>query len=376
MNNSAKTEMAHISYDKASETKKMQTIAMLRFSRGVQIAPNRHLVVICAFDNATAAQWLEKTLREVYGHDPVTVTVKQDTGNGVVDRYVVRVLRTGGKLALQTGLYDRRSNSFVKGLPTIDVSKTRNYDQLKALWRGAFLASGHLDEPGENSRLTINCPSAETAETLREAADRLGVKRDKTQIVERVTAKGMNYVFVISEADTIERALKLLGALQTANEWSGKRTDGEKRAPANRLANFDDANMRRSVKAAEEASGKIERAFAILGDDIPPKLREAGQLRLDNRESSLEQLGQMADPPLSKDAIAGRIRRLLQLADRKARQDAADAAAGIEAADEAQVASATTVVAATEDEVKAETVAVAVMAAPGPAQPGVGAAAE
>ena len=36
---------------------------------------------------------------------------------------------------------------------------------------------------------------------------------------------------------------------------------------------------------------------------------------------SLEELGQFADPPLTKDAVAGRIRRLLSMADRKAKVD-------------------------------------------------------
>jgi cell division protein WhiA len=44
----------------------------------------------------------------------------------------------------------------------------------------------------------------------------------------------------------------------------------------------------------------------------------AGQLRVANRQASLEELGQLADPPLTKDAIAGRIRRLLAMADRRA----------------------------------------------------------
>ncbi|MFD0884183.1 hypothetical protein ACFQ08_06420, partial [Streptosporangium algeriense] len=33
---------------------------------------------------------------------------------------------------------------------------------------------------------------------------------------------------------------------------------------------------------------------------------------------SLEEFGQLADPPLTKDAIAGRIRRLLAMADKRA----------------------------------------------------------
>ncbi|CNV13607.1 sporulation transcription regulator whiA [Mycobacterium tuberculosis] len=32
-------------------------------------------------------------------------------------------------------------------------------------------------------------------------------------------------------------------------------------------------------------------------------------------------LGRLADPPMTKDAVAGRIRRLLSMADRKAKVD-------------------------------------------------------
>ena len=60
----------------------------------------------------------------------------------------------------------------------------------------------------------------------------------------------------------------------------------------------------------------MRKAFEILGDDIPENLRAAGQLRLDHGDASLEELGRLANPPITKDAIAGRIRRLLQLAEK------------------------------------------------------------
>jgi DNA-binding protein WhiA len=62
----------------------------------------------------------------------------------------------------------------------------------------------------------------------------------------------------------------------------------------------------------------VERALEILGPDAPDHLVMAGQLRVANRQASLEELGQLANPPLTKDAIAGRIRRLLAMADRRA----------------------------------------------------------
>jgi DNA-binding protein WhiA len=56
----------------------------------------------------------------------------------------------------------------------------------------------------------------------------------------------------------------------------------------------------------------------ILGDDVPDHLRAAGLLRLEHKQASLEELGQLADPPMTKDAVAGRIRRLLAMADKRA----------------------------------------------------------
>ena len=92
----------------------------------------------------------------------------------------------------------------------------------------------------------------------------------------------------------------------------------EVRASANRLANFDDANLRRSAQAAVAASARVGRALEILGDDVPDHLRRAGELRMANKQASLEELGRLHEPPLTKDAIAGRIRRLLGMADKRA----------------------------------------------------------
>jgi hypothetical protein len=92
----------------------------------------------------------------------------------------------------------------------------------------------------------------------------------------------------------------------------------EVRATANRLANFDDANLRRSARAAVAAAAKVARALDILGEHAPQHLIEAGRLRLLHRQASLEELGQLSQPPMTKDAVAGRIRRLLAMADKRA----------------------------------------------------------
>jgi DNA-binding protein WhiA len=112
--------------------------------------------------------------------------------------------------------------------------------------------------------------------------------------------------------------LTRMGAHDAVLVWEERRMRREVRGTANRLANFDDANLRRSARAAVAAGARVERAFEILGDDVPDHLRTAGQLRLQHKQASLEELGQLSDPPMTKDAVAGRIRRLLAMADRKA----------------------------------------------------------
>src|SRR4029453_14799836 len=92
----------------------------------------------------------------------------------------------------------------------------------------------------------------------------------------------------------------------------------EVRATANRLVNFDDANLRRSAQAAVAACARVERALEILGDDVPDHLQYPGQLRTAHKEPSPDELGHHADPPMTKDAVAGRIRRLLAMADKRA----------------------------------------------------------
>ena len=123
---------------------------------------------------------------------------------------------------------------------------------------------------------------------------------------------------VVKDGDAISALLARLGAHDSVLAWEERRMRREVRATANRLANFDDANLRRSARAAVAAGARVERALEILGQDAPEHLVMAGRLRVANRQASLEELGQLADPPLTKDAIAGRIRRLLAMADRRA----------------------------------------------------------
>jgi len=197
----------------------------------------------------------------------------------------------------------------VRGLPPRVVGGS--VCDAESAWRGAFLAHGSLTEPGRSSSMEITCPGPEAALALVGAARRLGIQSKAREV------RGVDRV-VIRDGDAISAMLTRLGAHDAMMAWEERRMRREVRATANRLANFDDANLRRSARAAVAAGARVQRALEILGDDIPDHLREAGQLRLEHKEASLEELGQRAEPPMTKDAVAGRIRRLLAMADKRA----------------------------------------------------------
>lgn len=302
-----KDELARIAVDKTS-SRKAEIAAMLRFAGGLHIVSGR-IVIEAELDTAASARRLRTFLQEVYGHTSEIIVV---SGGGLKkgNRYVVRVVKDGEGLARQTGLLDHRGRP-VRGLPPHVVGGS--IDDTIAAWRGAFLAHGSLTEPGRSSALEVTSPGPEAALALVGAARRLGVTAKSREV------RGVDRV-VIRDGDAISALLTRLGAHDSVLEWEVKRTRREVRGTANRLANFDDANLRRSARAAVAAGARVARAFEILGDDIPAHLRLAGELRLAHKEASLEELGKMGEPALTKDAVAGRIRRLLATADKRAEE--------------------------------------------------------
>ncbi len=111
-----------------------------------------------------------------------------------------------------------------------------------------------------------------------------------------------------------------MGAPDTATAWAHHRTHRQEHTPGTRAPGFDDANQDRAARAAVAAATRVDRALVILGAQVPDNLAAAATLRMTHRHVSLQALGQMMDPPMTKDAIAGRIRRLLSPADDTARR--------------------------------------------------------
>ena len=235
-----KDELSRVECTKTSE-RKAEVTALLRFSGGLHIVGGR-VVIEAELDTGSVARRLRRDISEVYGYTSgVSVLAGGNIRRGV--RYLVRIAKHGEGLARQTGLVDQRGRP-VRGLPPSVVSGGIN--DAEAAWRGAFLAHGSLTEPGRSSSLEVTCPGPEAAMALVGAARRLGIAAKAREV------RGADRV-VVRDGDAISALLTRMGAHDAVLAWEERRMRREVRATANRLANFDDANLRRSARAAVAA---------------------------------------------------------------------------------------------------------------------------
>lgn len=299
-----KAELAVVAVNKTT-VRAAELATILRFSGGLHLISGR-IAVESEVDTAEIAKRVRRDLVELYGVRSELAVINA-SGSRRVDQFLVRVL-DGETIARQTGLLDARRRP-VRGLP--NRLTTGSQEELAAVWRGAFLAKGSLTDPGRSAALEVICPGNEAAMALVGASSRLKVPAKAREV------RGVHRV-VIRDGEAISAMLVLMGATSTVVSWEELRQRREVRATANRLVNFDDANLRRSAQAAVAACARVERAMEILESNVPDHLRYAGELRLRFRDASLDELGHHADPPMTKDAVAGRIRRLLAMADKVA----------------------------------------------------------
>jgi cell division protein WhiA len=267
----------------------------------------------------------------VAGGDPPQLRLEVETTSGAVARRVFTGLqhRYGirPELAVRApGGVHRRSTYGVRvragarrigadlwvvdaaGRPTDGLPPDLTGDRAIAFLRGALLAAGSISSPGRPPHLEITASSRSAASALATLTARL--------LGARATAvAGDPPRMVIKSGEAIGELLAAVGAPQAFLAWDDRRLRRQLRNEANRLANADGANLRRTIDAAAHQVEAVERAVAAVGwDALDEELRSVALARLANPEASLAELGELVDPPVGKSAVHRRLRRLEALA--------------------------------------------------------------
>jgi DNA-binding protein WhiA len=177
-----------------------------------------------------------------------------------------------------------------------------------AYLRGAFLGAGSLSGP-RALQLEIRTPHRAGATFLRAVAHAEGIRlgvRDRP-----------NHTSAYAKSrDAIETLLGSMGAEEAVLALEERALVADLRSQANRLGNADHANLVRQSETAQEhlAAARTLRARGAL-ERLPPKIEQAARLRLRHPAFSLRELGERADPPVTKATMQRRLRRLLELAE-------------------------------------------------------------
>ena len=177
-----------------------------------------------------------------------------------------------------------------------------------AYLRGAFLGGGFVADPHGDFHFELTAENEQLAEDLVSLMARFGIEA-------RVAQRRGTYAVYLKGAEPIVTFLALVGAHRALLRTEDVRIIKSMRNDVNRLVNAEMANQAKTTEAAMSQVEAIELLASTRGlETLPPALQELARLRLENPDVSLRELGELAEPPLSKSAVYHRVRRLEELA--------------------------------------------------------------
>lgn len=191
-------------------------------------------------------------------------------------------------------------------LEEIDDLKEKN---LKSIVRGAFLGSGSLNNPENKYHLEIILNSEENAEYIQDIISKFNINTKKLE-------RKQGYSLYIKEGEEISKFLAFIGAGKAVLKFEEIRVVRETRNNVNRIVNCETANLNKTIDAAMQQIQAIEflkktKAF----DNLSENLQEIAELRIENPEMSLVELGKMLKEPIGKSGVNHRLKKIQQIAE-------------------------------------------------------------
>ena len=198
----------------------------------------------------------------------------------------------------------------IKNINHTQIDMTELSDELKkAIIRGAFLGSGSISNPENSYHLEIIFSCKENAIYIKDM-----LEKDFNIKTKQLDIQNKNSLY-IKEGETISRFLALIGANKGILKFEDIRVQREMRGKVNRLVNCETANLNKTINAAVEQIEAIkklqkEKRFNLLDEN----LKEIANLRLENPDISLVELGKMLKNPIGKSGVNYRLKKIIEIA--------------------------------------------------------------
>ena len=180
-------------------------------------------------------------------------------------------------------------------------------DMKRAIIRGAFMGSGSISNPEINYHLEITFSEENNMKEIEKFLEQMQVK------VKILKKENKNSIY-IKDAEEISKILALMGASKSVLKFEDIRIKKEMRSKVNRLVNCETANLTKTINAAVEQIEAIKKLkeqgkFGKLNED----LKEIAILRLENPNSSYEELGEKLKKPLGKSGVNYRLKKIIEI---------------------------------------------------------------
>lgn len=304
-----KKELTQVETD--DNSLKAEVSALIRMNGSLSFA-NRLLSLDVQTENAAIARRLYTIMKKLYPYN-IELLVRKKMRLKKNNVYICRV-RDGAKdlltdLEIISGAFEFNH--------TISPSLIPKNNQRRAYLRGAFLAGGSVNNPETSSyHLEVYSLYKEHGEAL---ADLMNVYELNAKTIER--KKG--FVTYLKEAEKISDFLNIVGAHQAMMKFEDVRIVRDMRNSVNRIVNCETANLNKTIGAALRQVENIRFIDNSIGlDQLPEKLREIARLRVEHRDVTLKELGEMVSSGVvSKSGVNHRLRKIDEIADALRRGD-------------------------------------------------------
>jgi len=174
---------------------------------------------------------------------------------------------------------------------------------------GIFLSCGSVNDPSKEYHLEFAAPCELLAQELKQLLLDIGVNA-------KIFIRKNMYIVYIKGSESIEDTLTFMGAQQCTIELMNVKIFKDVRNKANRIANCDSANIDKVINAALKQIEDIKIIESKIGlENLSDELREIAELRLENTDMSLQEIGNSLKIPISRSGVNHRFKKLAKIAD-------------------------------------------------------------
>jgi len=283
--------------------------ALIRTIGSISFRGLNEFVIDLSTENSAISRRVFKIIKFLYNFN-CNVIVKKSNRFKKHNRYSLVIDREYAvKILIDTRIIESEHVNILEfnyGVPQY-IYTDASY--IKAYLRGAFLGSGSINDPSKSYHLELVTDKLAHAEGIEKLMNNF-------ELGAKTIERKQNFVTYLKESDKIVDYLNITGAHKNLLEIENIRVIKDVRNRVNRETNCDTANLNKIVDAAIRQKLcilKLQNAGILTS--LPDNLRELAQLRLDNEDASLRELGEMLEPPLGKSGVNHRLKKIEKIAE-------------------------------------------------------------